>query len=159
MGIVSSPRRALAPRVLDGLALEVDQLRAQLLAREAALSSVLSAVHPHNLPSARNLAHYLALRQYDVRNLQLRLARVGLSSLGRSEAHVLVTLDRIIAMLALARGNAIPETEPPPVGFRHGDRILRKNARNLLGPPHPHREVRIVVTLPPEAATDPQMVA
>ena len=159
MGLVSSPRRALAPKVLDGLALEVDQLRAQLLAMEAALSSALSAVHPHNLPSARNLAHYLALRQFDVRDLQLRLARVGLSSLGRSEPHVLVTLDRIIAMLALARGKSIPKTEPPPVGFRHGDRILRKNARDLLGPRHPHREVRIVVTLPPEAASDPQMVA
>jgi pyruvate kinase len=158
MGKVSSPHRALAPKVLDGLALEVDELRAQLLAKEAALSSALNAVHPDNLPSARNLAHYLALRQYDIRDLQLRLARVGLSSLGRSESHVLVTLDRIIAMLALACGNSIPETKPPPVGFRHGERILRKNARNLFGPPHSHRDVRIVVTLPSEAATDPQMV-
>ena len=159
MGKVSAPHRALTPKVLDRLALEVDQLRAQLLAMEAALSSALGAVHPDNLPSARNLAHYLALRQYDIRDLQLRLARIGLSSLGRSEAHVLVTLDRIIAMLALARGNSIPETEPPPVGFRHGERILRNNARDLLGPPRPHRHVRIVVTLPPEAASDPQVVA
>jgi pyruvate kinase len=159
MGLVSSPHRALAPGVLDGLALEVEQLRAQLLAMEAELSPALSAVHPHYLPSARNLAHYLALRQYDVRDLQVRLARVGLSSLGRSESHVLVTLDRIIAMLALARGVSIQETQPPPVGFRHGERILRRNTRDLLGPPRPHRDVRIVVTLPPEAATDPQVVA
>jgi pyruvate kinase len=39
--------------------------------------------------SACNLAHYLAMRQFDLRHLQDRLAQAGLSSLGRAEASVL----------------------------------------------------------------------
>ena len=41
--------------------------------------------------SACNLAHYLAMRQFDLRHLQGRLAHAGLSSLGRAEASVLST--------------------------------------------------------------------
>jgi hypothetical protein len=38
--------------------------------------------------SAANLADHLALRSHDLRPLQVRLARLGVSSLGRAEAHV-----------------------------------------------------------------------
>lgn len=158
---MTSSDPALAPAVLDRLALELQELRQELLASEAQLGDVLGAVHPDNLASARNLIHYLALRRHDVRALQLRLARIGLSSLGRSESHVLVTLDRIIAMLALARGTTQPDmtvpdasATPPPVGFHQGDRMLAANARRLLGVRPAHRAVRIVVTLPGEAAQD-----
>ncbi|HSJ10774.1 MAG TPA: pyruvate kinase [Longimicrobiales bacterium] len=159
MQAVTQPSDALAPAVLDGLALEVEELEQQLLAMERALAPQLAAVHADNLSSARNLVHYLALRHYDIRDLQMRLARVGLSSLGRSESHVLVTLQRIRAMLALARGTSLAEAADPPVGFRHGDDVLARNARRLLGPVHPQRDVRIVVTLPVEAATDPAVAA
>jgi len=39
--------------------------------------------------SASNLAHYLAFRHHDLRELQLELMRHGLSSLGRLESRVL----------------------------------------------------------------------
>ena len=52
-------------------------------------------------PSLWNFAHYLALRSRDLRPLQERLARAGLSSLGRSEAHVMATLEQVIALLDL----------------------------------------------------------
>ena len=42
--------------------------------------------------SAGNLAHYLALRHHDLRDLQRELMRHGLSSLGRLESRVLLTL-------------------------------------------------------------------
>jgi pyruvate kinase len=151
-----APEPALAPEGLDRLALELHELRQELLAGEAELADALEAVHPDNRPSARNLVHYLALRRYDIRGLQLRLARIGLSSLGRSEAHVLVTIDRVLAMLALARGAKLPEETPAPVGFRQGERMLAANARRLLGVTPAQRAVRIVVTLPTEAATDPR---
>jgi pyruvate kinase len=149
---------ALSREVLDRLALDVQQLREDVVAGAAALAEELEAVHPENRPSARNLVHYLALRRHDLRNLQLRLARVGLSSLGRSEPHVLITLDRILAMLALARGTTPREAAAPPVGFREGERILAGNARRLLGARPVHRAVRIIVTLPVEAAENPRMV-
>ncbi|MGQ0560851.1 MAG: pyruvate kinase [Gemmatimonadota bacterium] len=150
--------QALTREVLEQLARDVRELRDDVLASEAELADLLQAVHPENLDSARNLAHYLALRRRDIRDLQVRLARAGLSSLGRSEPHVLVTLDRMLAVLSLAQGTTAPEHTPPPVGFREGERILAENARRLLGPSPAHRAVRIVVTLPTEAGTDPRVV-
>ena len=52
-------------------------------------------VHPNYRESARNLLHYLALRRRDLRPLQLRLAKLGLSSLGRAESHVLSAVDAV----------------------------------------------------------------
>jgi hypothetical protein len=49
--------------------------------------------------SATNLAHYLALRPFDLRHLQTRLSQAGLSSLGRAEASVMSTLDSVIYLL------------------------------------------------------------
>lgn len=145
----------LAPEVLDRLALELRELREQLIAGEAELSDALAHVHPDNLRSARNLVHYLVLRRYDLRSLQLRLARAGLSSLGRCEAHVLATINRVIAMLALARGASPNDAPVPPVDFMQGERILTANAGRLLGQRPAHRRVRIMVTLPAEAAANP----
>jgi pyruvate kinase len=52
--------------------------------------------------SACNLAYYLAMRQFDQRHLQDRLAQAGLTSLGRAEASVLSTLDSLIDVLKRA---------------------------------------------------------
>ena len=49
------------------------------------------------VPSARNLAFYLALRHHDLRDLQLELMPLGLSSLGRCEARVMPSLDAVLA--------------------------------------------------------------
>ena len=149
---------ALAPQRLARLADELVLLRQNLLAGEARLEDVLASVHSENRASARNLAHYLALRRNDIRALQLALARAGLSSLGRSEPHVLVTINRVLSMLALARGTAQETSPVAPVGFREGERILARNTRRLFGAPHAARRARIIVTLPSEAADDPQIV-
>ena len=50
---------------------------------------------------------YLALRRHDNRELQAALARLGLSSLGRSEAHVLATLEQVLGIVErLDRGRS-----------------------------------------------------
>ena len=51
-------------------------------------------------PSALNLASYLAFRSRDVRPIQDELAVWGLSSLGRSESHLLANLDAVLNSLA-----------------------------------------------------------
>jgi len=149
---------ALAASKLDRLARELEDLKRELLTAEQDLAEMIDAVHPENRGSARNLVHYLALRRRDVRGLQLRLARVGLSSLGRSEPHVLTTIERVLALLALARGMQPAESAGPPVGFCQGERLLVANTRRLLGARRPHRIGRIIVTLPTEAADDPRFV-
>lgn len=127
----------------------------------------LEQIHPRNIASAQNLLHYLALRSSDLRHLQTELARHGLSSLGRAEAHVEATLratSRAADALAghLAPGSATRpdiETDKPMVGFDEGPEQLEANAEALFGPRMPGRSTRIMVTLPSEAATDPALVA
>jgi pyruvate kinase len=106
-------------------------------------------------PSALNLAHYLALRQHDLRELQDGLSAFGLSSLGRSEARVLPNLDAVIHTLAAVNRQAAPKTvdRPNSANFSEGRRRLERNATAVLG--KSKRRVRIMVTLPTEAADDP----
>jgi len=114
-------------------------------------------LRPGSRESACNLAHYLALRRFDLRPLQQALARNGLSSLGRSEAHVLGTLDRIIHLVsqALQRTEQVPEPACPAAGFEAGVDRLAHNTAEVLGPARAGRQVRIMVTLPPQAGDDP----
>ncbi len=109
--------------------------------------------------AAWNLAHYLAFRRQDLRELQGALARRGLSSLGRSEAHVMATLDALVETLAAATGRPRPilEAAGPRADFDTGATALAANAAQLFGC-EPERGVRIMVTLPAAAADDPGLV-
>ena len=150
---VSSLDVAHARPTLDALWDELVALRAEMI--ESECDECLEGVAPVHEPSARNLIDYVTLRRHDIRSLQDRLAQVGLSSLGRSEPHVRVNLERVLGLLALARqGEPFDPPETPPVGFRQGQEILARNTTRLLGEGRPDRRVRIMVTLPTEAATD-----
>jgi pyruvate kinase len=115
---------------------------------------------PEFLTSALNLAHYLALRQHDLRDLQTALMPWGLSSLGRIEARVMPNLDTVIATLELICGNDSPEhrNRPPIESFFEGDRLLQLHTEEVFGQTLAPRRVRIMVTLPPEAASNYQFV-
>lgn len=107
--------------------------------------------------SAVNLAHYLAFRHHDLRAVQRELMRHGLSSLGRLEGRVMITLDCVEAVLAaLVEGKPAPEGWPPPEDdFFRGEALLRTNADALLGPTSEHAAGRVLITLSAEAARDP----
>ena len=110
--------------------------------------------------SAENLLHYIALRSRDLRPLQLRLARVGLSSLGRAESHVLAAVDAVLAVLHRAQGRSwqADEHHAPVVDFEAGQRLLRDHTEALLGKIPPDRGVAIMVTMPSQAADDYTLV-
>jgi pyruvate kinase len=137
---------------------QVDGLLTRLSDAEFSWAGWLSAVAPEHRSSARNLVHYWAIRQFDLRELQTGLAVFGLSSLGRSESHVQATLAAVrSAIAAIVDGGWRP---PPPsaVPIEQGPAILRKHTVDLLGPQPVHRMTRIMVTLPSQAATDPDFV-
>ncbi len=106
--------------------------------------------------SALNLAHYLSLRQFDLRHLQDRLAQAGLSSLGRSEASVLSTLDAVIDVLKRATdAEYLPgDKNPSESGFNRGLQLLDQHSIELFGPFHENSKVHVMVTLATEAAWD-----
>jgi len=86
--------------------------------------------------SARNLVHYIALRQHDVRDLQEKLTENGLSSLGRCEANVLGAIDAVLRVLHRITGKAeasAAESEQEQTAIR-GWELLGRNTDALLGP-------------------------
>jgi pyruvate kinase len=134
----------------------IDQLwalRKGMLDYEAASLPYIDGVTPGYRASARNLAHYLTLRQKDRRDLQELLAWVGLSSLGRSESHVLANLDKVLGILHRLTGQAWQDcSRDEPVGIKSSHQLAERHTTDLLGLPPPERSVRIMVTLPSEAA-------
>lgn len=132
----------------------LEELRAQMVA-SAVADPRIRDVRPANRASAENLVHYVALRQQDLRDLQLRLAELGLSSLGRSEAQVLATTDAVRRAAACLAGWQPQGGGVETMDFAQGAQELEDNANALLGHPLGGRRTRIMVTLPTEAATDP----
>jgi pyruvate kinase len=143
------------PRLQD-IIRELEELHAGMLRLVDENLSAIEEIHPDNRTSARNLLHYLALRQHDLRELQERLAALGLSSLGRTEAHVLSAVTTLLDVLAKlsGAGRSSPRAGVQECGRQEGRRLLEENTDLLLGPAPDHRDVRIMVTAPSEAATD-----
>jgi pyruvate kinase len=155
---VTTAAQAPSPSSLEALENEVRALRDAMVDAEQARAAEIDATHPVHRRSAANLVHYLELRHRDVRDLQGRLAAAGLSSLGRSEAHVLATVEEVLSILSRLNGH-----EPPArracVTLDEGSELLAANAEALLGPPADTRSTRIMVTLPDHAADTPDLVA
>jgi pyruvate kinase len=153
----------------------VEDLRAEMLSPEIAGLIESEKVHPNHRASAVNLLQYLALRRHDIRQLQDQLAALGLSSLGRTEPHVLAGLCAVLTALQrlarspeidarvadaaapqLSASDAAPPAPSPTIG--QGAELLYRNTEALLGPSPARRGVRIMVTMPSEAATDYDLV-
>lgn len=136
----------------------LDNLLERLAAAEAEWSDRIEAAAPEYRLSARNLAHYWAIREVDLRDLQHRLAHFGLSSLGRSEPHVEATL-RLVrsALLAMLDDSWCPPA-PSAIGPEEGRELLAARTAALLGAVPVSRETRIMVTLPSAAAADADLV-
>ena len=144
----------------------IERVGAQLqaicdLAREfeSRYAEDLLAVHPEFRDSARNLVHYLALRQTDVRSLQEDLAVLGLSSLGRAERNVMASICAVqSALQSIAPGmetNRNPGRESLKLRNLRAD--LHKKA--ILGGSPDGRDVSIMVTLPTEASSNESLVS
>jgi pyruvate kinase len=134
-------------------------LRAEMLDREARLAPWLAETDPAQRPSAINLAHYLALRHVDMRDLQARLARIGVSSLGRAETHVLANVDKVLGILHRLSGRPWTSlSAEEPIGFMSGGTLLTQHAQALFGSAPAERRVRIMVTLPSSAAHDDALI-
>jgi pyruvate kinase len=138
----------------------VEELRNAAIAIEEELSDALGMTAPALRDSASNLAHYLAVRRHDVRALQRDLSRLGLSSLGRMEAHVMASLNAVLEVLYLLRGRDLPDDlrAASPIDFDTGASKLAAHAQAILGPSPPDRNARVMVTIPGEAAADGEMI-
>ncbi|MBF0349701.1 MAG: pyruvate kinase [SAR324 cluster bacterium] len=127
-------------------------------ALETRFETEIQAVSKNYEKSIRNLLHYMALRQEDIREFQNQLSSYGLSSLGRVESHVQHSMIKVMNMIDYILGR-IPEfaRKTPPVDYKGGKDYLELHTRNLLGKSE-HRPVSIMVTMPSQAADHYQLV-
>jgi pyruvate kinase len=140
---------------------EVAELRNELATIRSEMMDIvrqrmqsLKQVNEQHTAAAQNLLAYLALRTRDLRTLQPRLTALGLSSLGRSEGLVLPAIESVERALgALSRCEGVV-----PYDTAASDRCLAENTQSLLGEEPSERRVRIMVTMPSEAAQDYSLV-
>ncbi|MDR3600484.1 MAG: pyruvate kinase [Desulfosporosinus sp.] len=135
-------------------------LRDDLLSMLTESEGLLDMYPPKQLASALNLLNYLALRSRDLRPLQMQLVQMGLSSLGRAESNVLATLDAVLSLLhqVVQRPWQPSPLEHPFLDFEAAQQLLEEHTEALLGPEPADRGVRIMVTMPSEAADNYTLV-
>jgi pyruvate kinase len=144
-----TPTQNLIATQAQRLIPEVAKLYERALKLEQEHTEGLQRVAEGYHDSARNLLHYLAIRQVDVRQIQMALAAIGLSSLGRMEAHTLSTLNAVLFALHRIADQDWKPAVRPPVNFDTGRMLLARHAKALLGVPAGKRSAPIMVTIRP----------
>lgn len=140
---------------LQDLKAQLGVIRSEMLEFEAMALAGRFDLHESQSESARNLLHYLSLRRRDLRPIQDQLAALGLSSLGRAESHVKASVDSIDDVLYRLIGNHHEQENSVGVlSYQQGLDLLNSHTERLLGPKPVNRSVRIMVTMPTEAAAD-----
>lgn len=145
----------LTDTLLDRLLEALNQVRNEALAAEGRRVADLVKIERHHRPRARNLIHYLAVRNRDIRPLQQDLLSVGLSSLGMIEPHTDASLDNVIHFPERLRGIAPSIVGDEPVKARgrphrpegRGTRNLRRAASGPVYGGLPSRDKSFVLTL------------
>ena len=131
---MKKPEKLGYDRTLDRLITELQRIRANLLEAEVRFGQLIESTEPSWRESARNLVHYLALRRFDMRELQADLAEIGLSSLGRSEGHVLNTIESVLnILLRLADHDPLRPAKRPALKFQEGRDFLRSMLGSFSG--------------------------
>jgi pyruvate kinase len=118
--------------------------------------------HQHeNEVSRDNLLAYLALRRHNLEGLQMDLAEEGLSSLGRLEGQVLITIERVLRHFKpqsnLEMANDVASSIRK-ITYQESQNVTTKRSRSLLGRPRKGRSTRIMVTLDFESIHQPHLL-
>ncbi len=148
----------LKRKKLTQLLQQLDDIKQKAAEFENKYLNELEKIHPSNLESAKNLIHYLALRNQDIREIQDTLWQLGISRLGKAESHVMASIISVQNILRGILNELTIESEKPEISFKRGRKILKANTTSLLGKKLKGSQVRIMVTLPTEAADDYKLV-
>jgi pyruvate kinase len=127
----------------SALAQKLEALYSEILDRAGSVRSNVHSCDPDGACSCDNLLAYLVVRDHDLQELQLELADLGLSSLGRLEGSVLASLQHVMSHV----GAVPPETPLSVPDLKRAHSLLAQRSRALLGRPRVTRRTRIMVTL------------
>ncbi|MFC2084445.1 pyruvate kinase [Bacteroidota bacterium] len=137
---------------------KVEKLISSAKKYEKHFRSEIETIHPEYKKSAINLVHYIALRGQDIRDLQDDLGDLGLSRLGKAEAHVMASLQAIKSIISRLLKQKEGDYHKPVVSIKKGKKLIRRLTVSLLGKKIKGSRTRIMVTLPIEAARNRKYV-
>ncbi len=146
------------PEKINGLIKKIEAILETMRLEERKAQVELQAVHADHLQSATNLVHYLAFREFDLRTTQRELGNLGLTRFANAQGHITDTLLKALFILRHLAGQNSIITESPELSLEHSKKLLQRNTRGLFGEPSEGRRVRIMVTMPSEAAENFEMV-
>ena len=130
----------------------------QLYKEEQIQKEFIEPVHPSFQKSAPNLVHYRALRRIDITGLQKKLGNLGLSRIARSEPHVVASLQNCRDILKALIKDKSKDERHRRISIKRARKALNTHTKDLLGYRSKGRRVRIMVTLPSQAAYDYELV-
>jgi len=148
----------IKPDKIKSLVTDLEEVIAVLQNAELDQVHKIEMVHPSFREGVRNLIHYHAFRSLDLKKLQKRLSSFGLSILASTESHVMATLTnsrQILLSLIKEEGRI---SVPKRTSIKSSVKLQKKHAKDLFGYRSKGRRVRIMVTLPTEAAFNYQLV-
>src|SRR5262245_33754649 len=149
----------LAPERLTGLRVQLENLKQAVLDVETIAEDEIALVHPERRVGARNLVDYLAIRRQDLRELQRELYAMGLSSMGVVHRHVMASIEAALRIVdCLAGDDSGLSASPSRPALSPERRMLLTFADDTFGPATGPGGVRVMVTMPSEAADDPSII-
>ncbi len=147
------------PKKISSLIEKIEAINEKLLLAVDKEKSTLAKVHPDYQKSAANLVHYHTFRKTDLRQIQRRLGNLGLSRFASAQGHILDSVQRTLFVLHKLLDTAPPVYERTKLSIKGSNKLIKKNTEALLGKAVKGRRVRIMVTMPTEAAYDYEMVS
>jgi len=143
---------------IDVIITELTAILEAMATKEASLDPLLKQVHPDYKKSAKNLVQYQTFRQYDLRATQKKLRNLGITRFGNAEAHIKASLLKVLKLLYSLKQEEAAVLGKAGLSMKNGKRLLNRHSKELLGYRSKGRRVRIMVTLPTQAAFDYDMV-
>lgn len=139
---------------LRALKQRLDSILEKANKMELQYAEELQLVHPIYKKSAKNLIHYLAVRTFEIDEIEEELIQLGFPAISAAEGHVM----RGILNLKQLINSLLNEQETIPskgvLSIKKSNKILKKNTKLLFGYKSKKRSTRIMVTLPITAAED-----
>ena len=145
---------------IKSLTQNLDDILKYISKNDAKIDEALTEVHLNYRLSAKNLCRYLLLRSFDLRTYHDSLSDYGVSSLATSEGYVYSNLFNVVNNLKLIQGLPISDTASiEMIGYKKSKKILKRHTRELFQAEDKKHQVRIMVTLPNEAAQDLSIIS
>ena len=148
----------LNPDKLRELINEIDVIIERIQQAEEESRTQIEQVQPSLRKGAENLVHYRAIRRMDITRFQKKLEDLGLSITGNAESHVLSSLENFRFILKSLIKEQPDNNIMAGTSSKKSIKEQKKHAKDLFGYRSKGRRVRIMVTLPSEAAHDYELV-